>query len=328
MSSRERSPSTNRPRNHLVTDAAKPFEFVYQQYGKPAKIVVHQTPNEDTWPGGALWDIGVLLSHVMVGLGSGTLSSSFKSVSLPTRLFQAIESTNSNNKADWTVLELGCGVGLTGLVAAAVLGTQLTILTDLKVVVDKVTQPNVERNSVISAGGKHKPYRLMNTGKRGRVMAMPLCWGLEEDEKEVATILRQNTTTAAKPKSSRTSKKKKATKDHQCNKGVGIPQDDSSKPSLIIIGDVAYQHKPGAPSHFDALVSTLLKFLGHNTLVIFGTRMRMPASADLLGMFSKHMEECCAPIPADEIDQSFGKFKHQITVHVFRRRREGTIVPA
>jgi predicted nicotinamide N-methyase len=323
VSTGDDSSETNKPRNHLVTDATQPFEFTYQQYGKPAKIVVQQTPNEDTWPGGALWDIGVLLSHTMLGLASGTVSSSSKSVTLPKRLFEAIESTNSNNKADWTVLELGCGVGLTGLVAAAALGTQLTILTDLQVVIDQVTQPNLESNSSPSSDGKNKPYRLMNAGKRGRVMAMPLCWGVEVDERAVAAIFQQNTKLAPKSRVNKNSKKKKGGPD-QNNNNDNV--DDISKPSLIIIGDVAYQHKPGAPSHFDVLVSTLLKFLGQNTLVVFGTRMRMPASADLLEMFSKHMEECCEPIPADEIDQSFGKFKHQITIHVFRKRREENVL--
>jgi hypothetical protein len=45
-------------------------------------------------------------------------------------------------------------------------------------------------------------------------------------------------------------------------------------PDLIIIGDVAYQQKPGAPSHFDVLLSTVLKFAGNKTRIVFGTRMR------------------------------------------------------
>ncbi|CAJ1959097.1 unnamed protein product [Cylindrotheca closterium] len=310
--------STNRPRNHLVTDATQPFDFTYQQYGKPVKIVVNQTPEEDTWPGGALWDIGVLLSHVMVGIASGTVLPSQKTVNLPNRIFEAIEATNSSNKADWTVLELGCGVGLTGLVAAAALGTQLTILTDLEVVVDQVTQPNLEINSSLSSEGKKKPYRLLNTGKRGRAMALPLCWGIEEDEANVGSMFLEHTKSSQKSRNTKKTKKKKGPA------GSNIAENDTedlSKPSLIIIGDVAYQHKPGAPSHFDALMSTLLKFLGPKTLVIFGTRMRMPASADLLEMFNTHMEECCEPTHADEIDASFGKFKHQITIHMFRQRR-------
>ena len=290
----QESSDTNRPRNHLVTDATQPFTFTYQQYGKPASITVDQTPNEETWPGGALWDIGVLLSHFLVGL-AGFQSGKAK---FPTRLIEAVPSVK-----DLTVLELGCGVGLTGLVAAAVLGTQLTILTDLKVVVDEVAEPNLLKNSTPSTG-KH-PYRLTEAGKRGRIMSMPLCWGNEEDEKAVANAF---ATLTKAPKVSRKQKGK-------------IPPKDPSKPDLILIGDVAYQHKPGAPSHFDALVSTLLKFLGPQTLVVFGTRMRMPASADLLEMFSEHMEEIVTPpVAADEIDPSFGKFKHQITVHVFRRK--------
>lgn len=309
----------NKPRNHLVTDATQPFDFTYQQFGKPAKLVVQQTPNEETWPGGALWDIGVLLSHVLVGLASGTISSTSKSILLPKRIFEAFDSINNSNKADWTVLELGCGVGLTGLVAAASWGTQLTILTDLEVVIDQVTQPNVINNSTLSAStdGKKKPYRLMNTGKRGRIMAMPLCWGRQEDEQKVAATFEKHTKSSNKSRSTKRGKKKKGGRLNQED-----PSEDASKPNLIIIGDVAYQHKPGAPSHFDALLETLLTFLGPQTIVIFGTRMRMPASADLLEMFSLHMEECCDPIPADEIDPSFGKFKHQITIHVFRKRQD------
>jgi len=290
------SSTTNRPRNHLVTDATKPFTFSYQQYGKPTAIVVHQTPSEHTWPGGALWDIGVLLSHCLVGLAAGL--APMKGHQLPNRLLEAIPSTK-----DWSVLELGCGVGLTGIVAAAALGTQLTIITDLNEVVEEVAKPNLHRNSTISA--KHD-YRLTEAGKRGRILAMPLCWGNEKDEQEVAKIF---TKLVKPPKTPRT------------KKGHGTPMKDVSKPDLIIIGDVAYQHKPGAPSHFDALVCTLLKFLGPHTLVMFGTRMRMPASADLLELFAEHMEEIVnPPIAADEIDPSFGKFKHQITIHLFRKK--------
>ena len=148
-------------------------------------------------------------------------------------------------------------------------------------------------------------------------MAMPLCWGRQEDEEKVATTFEQHTKSTNKSRSTKRGKKKKGGSQNQKD-----PSEDASKPNLIIIGDVAYQHKPGAPSHFDALLETLLTFLGPQTIVIFGTRMRMPASADLLEMFLLHMEECCAPIPADEIDPSFGKFKHQITIHVFRKRQD------
>jgi hypothetical protein len=49
---------------------------------------------------------------------------------------------------------------------------------------------------------------------------------------------------------------------------------------------------------------------------------RMPASADLLDMFLEHMEEVVSPpIQADEIDPTFNKVKHQITVHILRKRR-------
>ncbi|KAG7353754.1 lysine methyltransferase [Nitzschia inconspicua] len=295
----------NRPRNFLVTDATKPYTFQYLEYGKPVEITVAQTADEETWPGGALWDIGILLAHFLVALAGFQPSTVTKDVKAPARLLEAVPSTK-----DLTVLELGCGVGLTGIVAAAVLGTHLTILTDLDVVVNKVARPNIEMNSTapVAANKNHSkdgpPYRLTKAGKRGRILALPLCWGKEEDEELVMNCFMKNAKTEKTPR-----------------KRKGAPPKDSRQPDLIIIGDVAYQHKPGAPSHFDSLLSTVLKFLGSHTLVVFGTRMRMPASADLLNLFLEHMEEVTIPpIRADEIDLSFNKFKHQITIHVLRKK--------
>ncbi len=248
----------NQPRNYLVTDATKPYTFTYLQYGKPMSITVHQTAAEDTWPGGALWDIGVLLAHFLVALGGFQPSSVSKGVKPPQRLLEAVPSIK-----DLTVLELGCGVGLTGIVAAAVLGTQLTILTDLDVVVEKVAKANLEVNSSPSSNSKQtrqQPYRVSKAGKRGRIMALPLCWGNENDENAVMDCFQKWT----KEENARRKK----------GKHVGAPRKNRRQPDMIIIGDVAYQHKPGAPSHFDALLSTVLKFLGTHTLVIFGTRMR------------------------------------------------------
>lgn len=289
--------SINRPRNLLVTDATQQYSFTFQQYGKPATVVVNQTAEEETWPGGALWDIGVLLSQVFVGLVGFETQGCKK---LPPRLLAVFPSTN-----DLSVLELGAGVGLTGIVAAAVLGTQLTVVSDLQVVVDNVTRPNIIQNTIPSTN--KQPYRLTEMGKRGRVMALPLCWGDENDERAVKEAF---TTLVRSSKSTRRKKRDNS-----------IPE-DPSKPDLIIIGDVAYQHKPGAPSHFDALLSSVLNFLGPRTLVVFGTRMRMPASKDLLDLFSQHMEEVVnPPVAADEINPAFSGFKHQISVHIFKRRK-------
>ena len=48
----------------------------------------------------------------------------------------------------------------------------------------------------------------------------------------------------------------------------------------------------------------------------------MPAFADLLEMFREHMEEIAnPPIKADEIDPTFNKFKHQITIHIMRKKK-------
>lgn len=293
--------ATNKPRNHVVTDASQPYTYTFKQYGKPASVVVDQTPEEETWPGGALWDIGVLLSHVFVGLAGFELATTKQK--LPVRLLEAFPTSSTK---DASILELGCGVGLTGIVAAAVLGTQLTVLTDLKVVVDQVAEPNMVKNSTSSTN--KQPYRLTEMGKRGRIMSQPLAWGVEAEEQAVEDAL---VSLVRPPKVARKQKKGKASS-----------VKDMTKPDIIIIGDVAYQHKPGAPSHFDALLSTVLRFLGEHTLVVFGTRMRMPASKDLLEMFSEHMEEIVQPpVGADEIDPSFGVFKHQITIHVFKQKQ-------
>jgi predicted nicotinamide N-methyase len=304
----------NRPRNFLVTDATKSFHFSFFQYGKPVRITVDQTPDEDVWPGGALWDIGVLLSHFLVALAGFQPSTDGKeTIEPPIRLLSVIPSVK-----DLTVLELGCGVGLTGIVAAAVLGTQLTIVTDLDVVVEKVTKPNCVLNTTTLAATKlqqqQKPYRLTKAGKRGRIMALPLCWGNTADEDIVLESFRKWTN---KQEKSRT------TKQQRKDGSLLSPSNprDSGQPDLLIIGDVAYQHRPGAPSHFDALLSTVLRFLGPHTYVIFGTRMRMPASADLLDMLHEHMEEVTThPIRADDIDPIFSKYKHQITIHVMKKR--------
>ena len=254
----EESPGTNQPRNFLVRDATKPFEFSFLQYGKPASIFVEQTAQDETWPGGALWDVGVILSTFFVGL-AGFQSAKKEKTKIPTRMIQAVPNTK-----DLSVLELGCGVGLTGIVAAAVLGTQLAVLTDLDVVVEKVTEENIELNSTpsIVGNGGNNPYRLTKVGKRGRIMAMPLSWGNEQHEDAVLECFRKWTKNPAKSQ-----RKKKG-------KSKPIQTIDIGQPDMIIIGDVAYQQYPGAPSHFDVLLSTLLRFLGPNTIVVFGTRMR------------------------------------------------------
>jgi predicted nicotinamide N-methyase len=308
--SSDNKPSTdgkteNRPRNHLITDATEPFDFVFTRYGVSTTITVHQRPDEHVWPGGALWDLGVLLAQVLVKLtrGANLEATTKKSTAVPTRLMQAIPDFSWK---DMRVLELGCGVGLTGLVAAA-LGAKVTLLTDLQDVVETVVKNNVDFNTL---PGPNKVCGYRTTRNGGRVVAMPLCWGNIEDEDNVVTAIERLTT--------------KPTKRKQPKKG-GTISNREGIPDLILIGDVAYQHKPGALSHFDSLLSTLLKFMDDKTLVLFGTRMRMPASADLLEMLRQHMEELVTPpIEAHELDFSFSENqlgrKHNITIHVLKLR--------
>ena len=137
-------------------------------------MIVDQTTEEETWPGGALWDIGVLLSKLLVAISSSS-SCSEKDVPSTKRLKSCgIISPRWKNSS---ILELGCGVGLTGLVGAA-LGAKLTMLTDLSVVVEKVTRPNLEKNKSSFRSGQ-------------KIMALPLCWGDEEDENNYSMIMKR-----------------------------------------------------------------------------------------------------------------------------------------
>ena len=307
-SSSSNNQECNKPRNHIVKDATSQFIFSYKQYGQTKNVSVDQTANEDTWPGGALWDIGVLLAKVLVMVNSPIPSGAAAKNELHVNRLKEPGLWPKSWK-DCHMLELGCGVGLTGLVAAS-LGAKLSLLTDLDVVVNKVTRPNVVLNKKIFGMGQ-------------KVIAMPLCWGDENDEENCRKVLVEN----SKIEKGLTKRKKKKDKSSPVKSTVtNLSRDSSTDPDLIIIGDVAYQHKPGAPSHFDILLSTLLKFATtRNTTIVFGTRMRMPASVDLLEMIREHFDEVVnPPVEAKEVDVGFHEKNlgrnALITIHFFKRK--------
>lgn len=277
----------NKPRNHFVLDATKPFQFDYTKFGAKEGITIYQTANEDTWPGGALWDLGVIMAKLLVSWTRGATYN--KATPLPSCL-----ATGFSVK-DATVLELGCGTGLTGIAAASV-GAKVTILTDLPVVVEEVTKRNVETNFQVGPT-KTCGYRTTRTG--GKVVAMPLSWGDEDDEKATQKQFEE----LVKAKNTKTTTK--------------------MYPDWVLIGDVAYQQKPGAPSHFDVLLSTLLKFVGPKTKVLFGTRMRMPASQDLLQLFQTNLRETVS-VESHEIEPELAEIgrKHNMTIHIFEQRND------
>jgi len=311
--------ASNKPNNHIVKDATRPYTFQYTQYGVQKTITVNQTAQEETWPGGALWDIGVLLAKILVMVNKPPPNASLKGMG--EKYVSRIAAPGIWPTTSWkdtTILELGCGVGLTGMVGAQ-LGAKLTVLTDLDVVIDRVTKPNLELNK--------KCF-----GKGQNIFAMPLCWGTENDEvccREVfQSMVAKNNNDSRGIQKKEKIRKKGAGQNTMHNTDTGTDMQDLSNvsdPKIIIIGDVAYQHKPGAPSHFEALISTVLKFCTtRETLVVFGTRMRMPASADLLDMFRQYLEEIVEPVEAQEIDDSFhcsslGR-NSMITIHFFKRR--------
>ena len=222
------------------------------------------------------------------------------------------------------VLELGCGVGLTGLVAGAV-GARAVLLTDLQVVVDGITQRNVQRNS-----------RHLGGNGGAKISVMPLCWGNADDEAAAAQELdRLAPPLLHNEKGSGAGGRKKKKKKSKARKGVtasdalptsSSPASREGMPDIVLIGDVAYQHKLGSASHFESLMSTVLRFTDEHTLVLFGTRCRMPASADLLEMFRLHFHEVIEPILAHEISDSVSYEKlgrrHNISIHLLRRKKE------
>ena len=85
-------------------------------------LTVNQTPEEDTWPGGALWDIGVLLAEVLVMVNKPPPMSSTngKREKYVPRLRTPGPWSLANLWKESSIMELlvGCGVGLTGLVGA------------------------------------------------------------------------------------------------------------------------------------------------------------------------------------------------------------------
>jgi predicted nicotinamide N-methyase len=308
---------TNKPRNILITDATQPFEFSFKgRFAIHNTFRIQQTPDDQTWLGGALWDLGVIMAQMLVALshgssqvtlttidGQGKHHAKQRMIELPTRLKDALSKNSAFQRAFTEpplILELGAGVGLTGLIAAAALNAKATVLTDLEIVVNKVTRPNLEINSV--ACRKGEPTRSLHKSQC-RVMAESLCWGNAHDEKTVHALLNSLDVLPLLPKL----KAKQLITEKQRIRGV---------PTLVLIGDVAYQHEPGAPSHFQDLLSTLLKFTDESTVVIFGTRIRMPASVDLLNMFHEHFEELVEPpIAANEINASFKDCKHNMSIH-------------
>jgi predicted nicotinamide N-methyase len=338
--------TTNRPRNLLVTDATQPFTFSFVgRFGILKSVTVNQTPEEDTWPGGALWDLGVLLSEVFValavGVGGGTSctvttttrtmegkpKSTNRIVTLPSRLSEAMDDRMQAMQDSAVVLELGCGVGLTGLVAAAAIGAKCTLLTDLQVVIDRVAQPNVIQNTVSGGGASStgtttttlRP-RTINKGK-GAVVATPLCWGNEKDEVAVASLL-QSLAVPSNEGQSRRKKKGCTSAEQSTTTTTTSTRQPGKMPDVILVGDVAY-HLPGAPSHFEALLSTLIKFVDEDTIVVFGTRMRMTASGDMLELLLEHFDELVSPpLRADEIDSCFAGVKHNMSIHFLQRKKE------
>ena len=330
-SSAAASGSGNQPRNLLLQGAATiplTYEFDVPNRRNHVSVTVRQQDDDETWPGGAVWDLGIVLASLCVAFGGSSAYTltllGGKPKQYPIRMPDRL--TKKQKEDPWfrrfwvpgnlRWLELGCGVALTGLVAAAALRPRAMLLTDLGVVVDQVTQPNTQANQELFKG--------VTT-----CMALPLCWGNGDHVAKTKRFLEELYKTFTPPtKNVRRKKGTQSTSPAIAGKDNGTNENDArSCADVVIIGDVAYQHKPGAPSHFDVLHETLLQLLHEDTLVIFGTRIRMPASVDLLEMFRQDLEEVISPpVSVDEIDPaSFGDVKHNMTIHFMRRKTTSTV---
>jgi len=249
----------NIPRNIFLKDADSMFAFEFTMYGEKKTVVVNQSSAEETFPGGALWEIGILLAKLFcLDKFSPVPMQSWKNVK---------------------VLELGAGVGLTGIVTG-VLGARQVVLTDLEVVIERITKHNIALN----ANHWKKGGSGLHNNKL-RVSAQSLTWGLTNQEVDALTTL------------------------------------GGTFPDLLIAGDVSYQHKPGATSHFDALLNTVLHVCGTNTIFVFGHRVRMEASHDLLNSFLEHFVYIRDVVRAEDLDDRFASVaKHNITIHIMKRK--------
>jgi Lysine methyltransferase len=172
----------NKPRNFIVTDATTPVQVAWTgRFRLHHSITVHQTADQETWPGGALWDMGWCMAQLLIGISSSAPTgagcyqkassatthlgkSLIRTVQVPMRVSQALQhhyphlfARTTTSSRPPIILELGCGVGLTGLVAAAALQARAVVLTDLQIVVHKVTQPNALINTTLEKKKKTSP---------------------------------------------------------------------------------------------------------------------------------------------------------------------------
>ena len=385
-------------KNVIVPNALTPIRLAWNIEKKkkqivPRSIVVHQSPDDDTWPGGAVWDLGWSLAQVIIAMSISSLFPDSSrccktqnapndtitttttmnviennavtqeqyhisnTMELPSRVKNALQMEpvfRHSPHEQCIVLELGCGVGLTGLVCALAFSEHISttvILTDLSIVVERITLPNVHRNaksmmkttylcrtpddsnkndssademavgSTIITQLSHDQVRSLqiNTiSQHGRVISMPLCWGDCHDMRNVQSVIHHLRTTNTR--SHLSSEKSPRNRKSMC---ALSSSDISSRPDFLLIGDVAYQHQPGAPSHFDALVETILEFMAPNTILIFGLRVRMAASMDLFLQLLEHFEEIVSdPILPQEVNAVlFQNVKpNTMTIHFLKQR--------
>ncbi|GMH86873.1 hypothetical protein TrST_g12256 [Triparma strigata] len=282
-------------KNKYTKDADETYVTSLQSFGKPVEVRIRQTSAEETWPGGALWDPGVVVSKL------------FSDVNLTPVPQSRLRGMN--------FLELGAGCGMTGIVVGA-LGGRWVCCSDMVEVVEGVTKVNVEINRELYSG---------KGGSNSRVVAMAVPWG-EENFGLVDAVFSKMV------EDTKTSKLDVIVAVDIAYQRPGMPPHfEWFLETMKYIYEVKCQAQGG---NGEGGGRKKKKGKGKEAeekelpMFIYGHRRRMGSSEDLLNLVYEYFEDVREPIPADEIDGRVFKKeeKHGIMVHVLRWRK-GNIMP-
>ncbi|GMH75661.1 hypothetical protein TL16_g06831 [Triparma laevis f. inornata] len=274
-------------KNKYTINADSTYTTSLLSFGKPVSISIRQTSNEDTWPGGALWDPGVVVSK---------LFGDKKLTPIPQTKLRSLN-----------VLELGAGCGMTGIVLG-VLGARWVCCSDMIEVCEGVTKVNVELNK-----GAYTPK-----GGISRVNAMPGNWGEDYLNHFDSIFARMECDTKSK-------KLDCIIAVDIAYQRPGMPPHfewfiESIRYIYEFKCDVVLQggRKKKGKNKVDEKMEL--------PIFVYGHRRRMGSSEDLLKGIYEWFEDVREPIPADEIDGRMFKReeKHGIMVHVLRWKGKTT----
>jgi hypothetical protein len=144
----------------------------------------------------------------------------------------------------------------------------------------------------------------MRTSSATQVFAQPLSWGCP-----IEAAAARDKLAAMITSSSGSNKDRRAS--------------PRSFPDLLIAADVSYQHDQtgGSGSNWAILLETILEVTDGDTVFLFGHRVRMPGSNDLLEMILEHFEYACPTVEAERIEPAYAALrKHNTSAHILKRK--------